>query len=113
MTTDRERLADQQAALLEALLAGGPSPAGFDEDRVRVERKLLRAKRRRVVGYLRPDLAEAVGDRFGALFDAYADERPKFVGTRAREDADAFASWLVERGELAKPRRWNPFRRPR
>ncbi|GAA1944734.1 hypothetical protein [Amycolatopsis minnesotensis] len=111
MTTGRDRLAGQQAELLTALLAGGPSPPGFDENRVHVERKLLRAKRRRVVGYLRPDLPEALGDRFAALFGAYADERPKFAGTRAREDADAFAAWLVERGELPKPRRWNPFRR--
>ncbi|QWF76878.1 hypothetical protein [Amycolatopsis sp. CA-230715] len=111
MTSERRKLAEQQAALLEALLSGGPSPAGFDEDRVHVERKVLRAKRRRVVGYLRPDLPDALGGRFAALFDTYADERPKFVGTRAREDAAAFAAWLVDRGELPKPRRWNPFRR--
>ncbi|WP_020671914.1 hypothetical protein [Amycolatopsis nigrescens] len=105
----RERLAAQQAELLRALLAGGSAPAGFDQDRLRTEVQALRAKRRSVVGYLRPDLPDALGDRYRALFDAYAAGHPRAEGTRARQDADAFAEWLVERGELPRPRRRFPW----
>jgi hypothetical protein len=109
--TARKRLAEQQTELLDALLAGGEPPPGFDVDRVHIEAHLLRAKRRRVVAGIRPDLPEALGDRFQELFDAYAEGRPKSVDTRAREDADAFGAWLIERGELKKTRRWLPHRR--
>jgi hypothetical protein len=114
----RERLAGQQAELLRALLAGGETPPGFDGDRVRAEVIVLRNKRKRVTAQIRPDLRAALGDRFAELFDAYATEHPRAEGTRAREDADAFGDWLVERGELkaVKPKpwkrgRWLPGRR--
>jgi hypothetical protein len=103
MTTARERLAARQGQLLRALLAGGDPPPGFDPRRVRVEVKVLRDKRRRVVGYLRPDLREALGDRFPELFERYAAEYPKDQGTRAREDAHRFGEWLVEHGASHAP----------
>jgi hypothetical protein len=103
--TGRDRLAEQQAELLTALLAGGEPPAGFDPERVRAETIVLRAKRSRVTAYLRPDLRQALGDRFGEQFDAYAVGHPRTVGTRAREDADAFGDWLVEQGELNAPKK--------
>jgi hypothetical protein len=105
--TGRERLAEQQAELLTALLAGGEPPAGFDAERVRDETIVLRNKRRRVTAYLRPDLRQALGDRFGEQFDAYAGGHPRTVDTRARDDADAFGDWLVEQGQLQAPKkRW-------
>lgn len=105
MTSPRERLAARQAELLKALLAGGDAPAGFDADRLRIEANVLRNKRSRLVAYLRPDLAEALGDRFGALFREYATSSPKTDAIRARAYADAFGAWLVERGEVPKPKR--------
>jgi hypothetical protein len=109
----RERLAGQQAELLRALLAGGETPPGFAKDRVRAEVIVLRNKRKRVTAQIRPDLRAALGDRFAELFDGYAMGHPRAVGTRAREDADAFGDWLVQRGELkaVKRRRWLPGRR--
>jgi hypothetical protein len=105
--TSRERLAGAQADLLRALLASGEIPAGFAEDRVCAEVIVLRNKRRRVTVHIRPDLRQALGDRFAELFDAYAAGHPRTEGTRAREDADAFGDWLIERGELSAPRkRW-------
>lgn len=106
----RERLAAQQAELLRALLAGGTAPAGFDPGRIEVEVRSLRAKRRRVVAYLRPELAEELGDRFVPLFNEYADAHPREEGVRMRQDAENFASWLTGRGELKRPRRWLPRR---
>ncbi len=111
----RARLGAAQAELTAALLAGGAVPAGFDERRVRVEARALLNKRRRVTELLRPELAEALGERYRPLFDRWAPEHPRRVGVGARADADAFGAWLVEHGHLPPPprRRWWPLRRPR
>ncbi|AHI00158.1 hypothetical protein GCM10010174_82660 [Kutzneria viridogrisea] len=101
----RESLALQQGELLRALLAGGQPPAGFDPERIAAQTRALLAKRRRVVAMIRPDLAEALGDRFALTFTAYAVDHPRLAGSRAREDAEAFGTWLVDQGELAAPRR--------
>jgi hypothetical protein len=101
----RERLAAQQAALLRALLAGAPTPEGFDDVRIHAQADALLAKRRRITEHLRPDLADELGDRFGPLFAEYARDHPKRCDTRARQDADDFGGWLVERDHLAAPRR--------
>ncbi|GAA1313314.1 hypothetical protein [Saccharothrix xinjiangensis] len=104
----RERLAAAQAELLQALLAGGPAPEGFAADRVDVERRALLNKRRGIVASLRPEVAAELGERFRPLFDDYARQHPRRVGTRFREDAAAFAEWAVARGELPPPKkkRW-------
>ncbi|MBM7787127.1 hypothetical protein [Tenggerimyces flavus] len=110
MTTARERLAAQQAQLLRALLAGGTAPPGFDPRHLDTAATTLRNKRRRIVGRLRPDLFEQVGDRFAELFDRYAAEHPKDQHTRARPDADRFGSWLAEHKELPRRRIWDRLR---
>ncbi|WP_199443909.1 hypothetical protein [Umezawaea beigongshangensis] len=101
----RERLAAAQAGLLRALLAGGDVPEGFDPQRIAVEARALLAKRRGIVAMLRPDVADELGERFRPLFDAYATAHPREAGSRARQDAAAFAEWAEERGELTPPRR--------
>ena len=108
----RDRLAAQQASLLRALLAGGPVPAGFADDRLRVQADALLAKRSRVTWRLRPDLADELGDRFGCLFAEYAGGHPKRTDTRACQDADNFGAWLVEHNHLVAPRRswWRRIR---
>jgi hypothetical protein len=100
----RDRVAAAQAALLRAVLADGPAPAGFDPGRLRVEAEALRAKRRRVVAMLQPEPCAALGETFATLFDDYARTHPRAVGTSAREDARAFVTWARERGHLR--RRW-------
>ncbi|MFD9739303.1 hypothetical protein [Umezawaea sp. NPDC059074] len=104
----RERLAEAQSELLTALLAGGPSPAGFDERLLRVEARSLLAKRRGIVAMLGPEVVDALGDRFRPLFDEYALAHPRVAGSRAREDTADFAKWAQERGALPQPekRRW-------
>ena len=102
----RERLAAQQAELLRALLAGAPTPDGFDDHRIRAQAHALLAKRRRIAWHLRPDLADELGDRFGPLFTEYAADHPKVVGLRARQDAERFGLWLVAQGYLPPRRRW-------
>ncbi|PPK64683.1 hypothetical protein V5P93_005927 [Actinokineospora auranticolor] len=101
----RAELAAAQAELLRAVLAGGPVPDGFDAAAVRVEAAALLAKRRRIVAQLAPGVAEEVGDRYAELFAAYAAGNPRVTGSRFREDAAAFETWLVERGEIEAPKR--------
>jgi hypothetical protein len=98
----RERLAEAQSELLAALLAGGPSPAGFDERLLRVEAKSLLAKRRGIVAMLNPEVVDELGDRFRPLFDEYALAHPRTSGSRAREDAADFAAWARERGDIGR-----------
>lgn len=107
--TERDDLAARQVALVRALLADGPVPAGFDSNRIGVEAAALRSKRRTVTAQLRPDLAERLGQRFGSLFDEWAAEHPKRVDTSFRADLDGFESWLYAEGHLQRPaprRRW-------
>ncbi|MCR3753606.1 hypothetical protein LX88_007615 [Lentzea californiensis] len=108
LSSARERLAARQTELLNALLANGPAPAGFDEQRLGVERLALLSKRRGIVRMLGPAVADELGDRFRPLFDAYAAEHPRRAGSRAREDAASFAEWCRVSGELSEKRkpRW-------
>jgi hypothetical protein len=101
----REQLARQQSELLHALLADGPPPPGFDASRLQVEANVLRHKHGRVLAYQRPELAEALGERYGPLFAEFAADRPKKDTERSGAYADAFTTWLVEAGHLPKPRR--------
>jgi hypothetical protein len=99
--TAREDLAARQLALVRALLAGGPIPAGFDTHRVGVEAVALRSKRRAVAARLRGDLADRLGERFGPLFDMWAIEHPKPADLSFRADLARFESWLTAEGHLA------------
>lgn len=110
MSSARDDLAARQRALVRALLADGPVPEGFDPHRVGVEAAALRSKRRAIAAGLRPDLADALADRFRPLFDTWAREHPKPVELSFRADLDRFETWLYEEGHLERPRRrW--FRR--
>jgi len=101
----RAELARRQAELLQALLADGPAPEGFDPARLRVEATVLRRKHGRVLAYQRPELAESLGERFGPLFAEFNAARPKKAAERSGAYADEFVTWLTERGHLPKPKR--------
>jgi hypothetical protein len=101
----REDLARRQADLLQALLAGGPLPPGFDAARLRVEANVLRRKHGRVLAYQRPELAETLGERFGPLFAQFTAGRPKKATERSGAYADEFVTWLIAGGHLPKPKR--------
>jgi hypothetical protein len=89
----RAALAHAQAELLAVLLSGTAPPAGFDTARLRIQADALLAKRRAVVGRLRPDLLDLLGSQFSGLFNAYAREHPR-PAAGARADAAAFAATL-------------------
>lgn len=70
-------LADRQAALVEALVAGGPPPPGFDRDRLAAAGAALRRKRADEAAHAWPELAAALGPQWRVRFDAWArDRRP-------------------------------------
>ncbi|GII93183.1 hypothetical protein [Sinosporangium siamense] len=94
----RAALAAAQAELLAALVAGGAVPEGFDRTRIEAQTQSLAAKRRRLVARVMPELGTALGAEFPRLFAAYAEGRPP--PGRVRTDAEHFAAWLRERGQL-------------
>lgn len=85
----RTRLALGQTALLSALVAGTPAPEGFDGRRLRVQSRVLTAKRADLVALLAPELPRVLGDAYRPGFLRYAAGRPLTGGHRA--DALAFA----------------------
>ncbi|MEV6670424.1 hypothetical protein [Streptomyces sp. NPDC051162] len=102
----RTRLARDQAALLAALVAGGPPPRGFDRAQLDVQRRILLAKRADTVARAAPGLPAALGEEFRGLFLAYARTRPLTGGYH--RDAAAFADHLLAAG---LPRAPGPRRR--
>ncbi|MEV6068085.1 hypothetical protein AB0L82_16160 [Nocardia sp. NPDC052001] len=91
-------LAERQAALVRALVAGAATPPGFDAGDISAAAHALLHKRAEEVAHRFPVLAHNCGPEFTARFMAWARTRPK-VGTAA--DAAAFAAELG----LAPPRR--------
>ncbi|WP_455551031.1 hypothetical protein [Kitasatospora cineracea] len=100
----RLELAHRQEELLAALTAGGPAPAGFDPEQLRVQAAGLLAKRRETVGHLMPELPDLLGADFAPLFARYAAGRPLTGGYRA--DARAFAEWALDSGPAGAD--WRP-----
>ena len=100
MSTARERLAAEQAALVRALVAGGPVPGGFDPDRVRATSTALAHKRACEIARAWPVLAAELGEDFGGRFLAFAAGRPPPVRGGALADGLAFARALARQGRL-------------
>ncbi|WP_433217381.1 hypothetical protein ACQP00_09560 [Dactylosporangium sp. CS-047395] len=74
--TDLAALAAQQEALVAALVAGGPLPAGFDESAVQATRVALRRKRAGEVAQRWPFLAASYGAGWTSTFAAWAASHP-------------------------------------
>jgi hypothetical protein len=65
---------------------------------VTTDREQLAARQaecRRVAEQLRPDLTDALDDRFAELFDRWAASNPRRAGVSFRDDLAAFADWLA------------------
>ena len=101
MSDAPERLAAEQAALVRALVAGGPVPEGFDPDRVRATAAALAGKRAREVARAWPVLAADLGEAFTDRFMAFAAGRPPPATGGALADGLAFARALARQGRLS------------
>lgn len=94
----RQGLALAQTALLSALVAGTPTPEGFDRSRLAVQARALAAKRADVVAKVAPELPEILAGTYRTHFLAYATDHPMTDGYR--HDALAFAEHLLLHGRL-------------
>ncbi|MEU4236444.1 hypothetical protein [Actinoplanes sp. NPDC026619] len=90
-------LAARQAALVEALTAGKPVPAGFDGFRFEAARVALLRKRAGEVSRQWPLLAASLGARWKHTFAEWATARPTQGSLR---DGWDLARDLRSRGEL-------------
>ncbi|MFG3349358.1 DUF692 family multinuclear iron-containing protein [Streptomyces sp. NPDC048018] len=97
----RQRVAVAEAALLSALVAGTPSPEGFDVRRLGVQSRALAAKRADVVAKVAPELPEILGEGYRPAFLAYARNRPMTDGYR--HDALDFVEGLLVAGRPDDP----------
>lgn len=91
-------LAERQAALVAALVAGAPVPEGFDPSLIDAARRALLRKRSGDVARQWPLLAASFGPRWPAAFAAWADGR-RTEG--AFQDGLAFARSLPLTGAAA------------
>lgn len=103
---DDTGLAARQAALVRALVANGPAPAGFPPDVLAVTAEALLRKRAGLVARHHPQLALACGPDFPARFAAWASGRP---GGSVAADAAGFAA--AQGLPFGKPPWWRRLRR--
>jgi hypothetical protein len=96
----RARLAAEQAALVRALVDGGPVPGGFDPERVRATSAALARKRAREVARAWPGLAAELGPDLTGRFLADVARRPPPARGGALADGLAFADALAREGRL-------------
>lgn len=66
-----DALAERQAALVAALVAGAPDPPGFDPTRLAATRRALLRKRAGAAATHWPVLAASLGPRWSAAFAAH------------------------------------------
>jgi hypothetical protein len=69
-------LAERQAALVAALVAGAEPPPGFNARHLAAARAALLAKRAEEVAWVWPALRGAYGTEWGTVFARWADSRP-------------------------------------
>ena len=97
----RARLAAQQAELLRALVERAPSPADFDEARLRAAAHALVLKRAQAVARAWPGLAAGLGERFQERFEFFAKHWPLPHEGGPVADGHTFARMLARLGELS------------
>jgi hypothetical protein len=81
-----DALAERQAALVAALVAGAPDPAGFDPARLAAARRALLRKRAGEAAGAWPLLAASLGNLWASTFAAHHAGRPPGGALRAGWD---------------------------
>src|SRR5436190_16594476 len=94
----RQKLGRMQLGVALALRAVAPAPKGFDPAKLAVAVAALKSKRIHAAGRAWPALARKLDESFDPLFHEYAADNP--TPAAPREDAIAFAKFLVSRGKL-------------
>jgi hypothetical protein len=96
-------LAARQAALVAALVAGGPVPAGFDVRLVGVAERSLRRKRAAEVAAAWPLLACGLGDQWADRFSRWALGRAPRGALRDGWDLARELAFLGQLPPIAEP----------
>jgi hypothetical protein len=91
-------LAQRQAELVDALVAGGPVPSGFDPDRIEATRRALLRKRAGEAAKAWPVLAASLGEHWVSVFSAHRSGTAPLGGLR---DGWELARTLCENGTLS------------
>ena len=99
MHEDRDILASEQQALVSALHGIGQLPSGFDPDHLHTAADSLARKRARSLQKTWPDTAEALGKKFGEVFNSYCAGHPA-PPENPFEDGYQFAQWLQRKRML-------------
>ena len=97
---DRAKLAEQQAALVDALAGRSAAPDGFDAQHIATAAASLLAKRRHGVEKTWPGLAASLGDRFQTVLVDYARRHP-IPADGPAADGRLFAHYLRQLGLLS------------
>jgi hypothetical protein len=92
--TARQRLAQAQTELVRALVAQGPAPAGFNEERLGAAARSLVNKRRQTVARVWPKLVEILGSAYNESFTRYATTQPLPDCAAPLADGRAYLRWL-------------------
>jgi hypothetical protein len=114
-------LAERQAALVAALVAGAQDPPGFDPTRLAAARRALMRKRAGEAAKHWPVLAASLGPRWATTFAAHHEGResagglrdgwdlaralPELTADAARELRDREAHWRYDGTGPLRPRR--------
>lgn len=81
-----------------ALVAGGPTPPGFEPKRIELLARGLACKRRREALTCWPQVSARLGqDSALQLFSQYAHQQPRPRGGSPRQDGLQFILWLARR----------------
>ena len=91
----RQHLAEQQAALVESLVAGTPPPADFDRAQVTTAADALLRKRTRGIEKAAPWLIALVSERYAPLLDEYLRENPSPPAEGQAVDVQRFIRFLI------------------
>lgn len=90
---DGDTLAQQQTALVAALVSGAPLPSGFDHHKASVVADILRTKRRKALRHAAPELSALLGTEWRQLFDSFAANTVVASNGTPLDDAIAFSAW--------------------
>jgi hypothetical protein len=92
-------LAERQAALVDALVTGGPVPSGFDPGQVEATRRALLRKRAAEAAKAWPVLAASLGEHWVLVFSAHRAGTEPTSGLR---DGWELARTLCENRTLSR-----------
>ena len=107
---ERQHLAQQQAALVQSLVARTPPPPDFDPDQLNTVADSLHRKRTRGIEKSAPWLPALLKDRYTSMLETYLKQNPAPPAAGHGADVQNFVSFLLRSKELSLRQRLLVFR---